>query len=236
MTTPNVQVRRATVEDLPKLVPLWQQENLPWEDLEKRFKEFQVAEGAGGELLGAVGLQIAGLEGCLHGEVFAHPEQADALRDKLWERVQILARNHGLVRVWTQIATPFWHQNGFHPAGPDLLPRRPAAFTGEAHPWLFLPLKEENAAAPVSLEKEFALFKEAEKERTQQIIRQARVLKMVATVIAIIVLILVAVLAIVFFRHQSRTRGRPPGAGLLPLRPAAGLAVTAPLPRLGLPR
>ena len=53
MMTPNQQVRRATVEDLEKLVPLWQQENLPWEDLEKRFKEFQVVEGAGGELLGA---------------------------------------------------------------------------------------------------------------------------------------------------------------------------------------
>src|SRR5260221_8194674 len=105
MTTPNQQIRRATVEDVPKLVPLWQQENLPWQDLEKRFKEFQVvAEGP--EVLGAVGLQIAASEGQLHSEVFAHHEQADALREKLWERSKIVAANFGLVRLVTQLTTP----------------------------------------------------------------------------------------------------------------------------------
>ena len=55
MTTPNLQVRRATIDDLPRLVPLWQREDLPWEALEKRFKEFQVVEESGGELIGALG-------------------------------------------------------------------------------------------------------------------------------------------------------------------------------------
>src|SRR2546429_8212208 len=107
MMTPNQQVRRATVEDLPKLVPLWQQENLPWQDLEKRFKEFQVVEGQGGEVLGAVGLQISGLEGRLHSEAFAHAEQGDALREKLLGRARIVARYFGLVRLWAQFANPF---------------------------------------------------------------------------------------------------------------------------------
>src|SRR5262249_43479573 len=66
MTTPNQQVRRATIEDLQKLIVLWQQEGLPWQELEKRFKEFQVVEGEESELLGTVGLQISGHEGCLH--------------------------------------------------------------------------------------------------------------------------------------------------------------------------
>src|SRR2546426_5938551 len=103
MTTPNVQVRRATVEDLAKLVPLWKAEDLPCDELEKRFKEFQVLESAGGALLGAVGLQIAGSEAHLHSEVFARPDEADSLREKLWERAHVLANNHGLVRVWTQL-------------------------------------------------------------------------------------------------------------------------------------
>ena len=92
MTTSNLQVRRATIEDLPKLVPLWLQEHLPCEQLEKRFKEFQVVEAPGGELVGAVGLEVAGAEGRLHGEVFAHPEQSDSLRELLWERAQAIAR------------------------------------------------------------------------------------------------------------------------------------------------
>src|SRR5687767_6620537 len=70
MSTPQLQVRRATIDDLPKLAPLWREENLDVNDLEKRFKEFQVVEGPGGEIIGALGLQIAGQEGRLHSEVF----------------------------------------------------------------------------------------------------------------------------------------------------------------------
>src|SRR6266581_1954630 len=91
MTTTNLQVRRATVEDLPRLGPLWQQEHLSVSDLEKRFKEFQVVEAVGGEMLGAIGLQVAGPDGRLHSEVFAHADQSNALREKLWERAQVLA-------------------------------------------------------------------------------------------------------------------------------------------------
>src|SRR5437899_5316648 len=113
MTTTNLQVRRATVEDLQRLAPLWQQEHLPVSDLEKRFKEFQLIEAVGGELLGAIGLELAGPEGRLHGEVFAHADQSNALREKLWERAQVLASNHGLARLWTQLPAPFWQLNGF---------------------------------------------------------------------------------------------------------------------------
>src|SRR6185369_3200098 len=198
MMMPNQQVRRATVEDLGKLVPLWQQEDLPWQDLEKRFKEFQVVEGAGGELLGAIGLQIAGPEARLHSEVFAHAEQADALRQKLWERVKIVAGNFGLVCVWTQFATPFWNPSEFQYAPAELLAKLPSGFAGDPQPWKFLQLRAETAV-PTSIDKEFAMFKEAEKERTEQIFRQARILKMVAAVVALAVFILVAIWAYVFF-------------------------------------
>src|SRR6476620_1757105 len=108
MTMPDVQLRRATVEDLPQLTALWRQESLPWQDLEKRFKEFQVAQSPSGQLLGAIGLQVAGGDGWLHSPSFAEPAQADALCQRLWERTRILAQNHGLFRVWIQSALPFW--------------------------------------------------------------------------------------------------------------------------------
>ena len=73
MTTANLQVRRASIDDLPQLNSLWQQERLPSASLEKRFKEFQVVE-ASSEILGAIGLEVLGTEGRLHSEVFAHPE------------------------------------------------------------------------------------------------------------------------------------------------------------------
>jgi N-acetylglutamate synthase-like GNAT family acetyltransferase len=206
MTTPNLQVRRATIEDVPKLVELWRQENLPVQDLEKRFKEFQIVEGAGGELAAAVGLQVAGLEARLHSEVYAHPEQADAMRELLWERAQVVAQNHGLVRLWTQFGTPFWNHSGFRYPAPDVLAKLPSAFEGEPQPWQFLQLKDE-VAPPVSLDKEFALFREMEKERTEKIFRQAKALKLVALVVVLAVFGLVAFFVVSWFR----ARGRLPG-------------------------
>lgn len=205
MTTPNLQVRRATVEDLSKLVPLWKAENLPSQDLEKRFKEFQVIESADGNVLGALGLQLSGLEGRLHSEVFVHADQAEALREKLWERVQVLAGNHGLVRVWTQLSAPFWRTNGFQAPTTELLAKVPPAFAPDSRPWLFLQLRDETAPA-ISIEKEFAMFKEAEKEQTQKLFRQARILKMIAAFIAIGLCLLVVVWAWMFFKARTRLR------------------------------
>lgn len=198
MTAENLQVRRATVEDVPRLVEMWQQEGLPWQELEKRFKEFQIVAGAGGEVVGALGLLIAGGEGCLHGEMFARPELGDAARALLWERTQSVARNHGLTRLWTQLDAPFWHGNGLRQATPADLEKLPPSFAQGGSPWLFLQLRAE--AVAVSLDKEFALFKEAEQERTQKIFRQAKIMKMLAALIVISVFLLALVWAFLFFR------------------------------------
>ena len=205
--TPKQQVRRATVEDIATLVPLWQAEGLPWQDLEKRFKEFQVVEGPGGGVLAALGLQISGAEGRLHSEVFAHAEQADTLREQLWQRAKIVATNFGLVRVWTQFATPFWNQSEFQYASNDVLAKLPTNFSTEPHPWKFVQLRPESAA-PASIDKEFAMFREAERERTEQMFRQARVLKIIAVVVALGVFVLVGVWAFVFFKMQSHSMHR----------------------------
>jgi hypothetical protein len=205
MSTPQSLVRRATIDDLSKLTPLWRAEGLAAHDLEKRFKEFQLIEGPGGEVLGTIGLQISGQEGRLHSESFAHPEQGDALRQQLWERVQMIANNHGIIRLWTQLGSPFWHHVGFTGASGDLMVRLPAVFAGDHRPWLFYQLRSETAQA-ISLDKEFAMFREAEKERTEKIFRQARVLKVIAAVLVLAVAVLGLVWAFSFFRFQRRRR------------------------------
>lgn len=202
MTTSNPTVRRATIEDLPRLVHLWQQENLPWQELEKRFKEFQVAE-ANGEITGVLGLEISGLEGCLHSEVFAYPEQSDALREVLLERAKVVSQNHGLIRLWTQLGTPFWNRCGFRYADGELLSKLPTPFNRTPLPWQFLQLRDE-VAAPASIEKEFAMFKEMEKERTDKIFRQAKTLKLVAAVIVMAVFVLLAFWVVAWFRARGQ--------------------------------
>lgn len=196
------EVRRATVEDVPKLVELWKSEQLPWPELEKRFKEFQVAVTADGVVTGALGLQIAGLEGQLHSEAFLHEEQADYLRDKLWERMRILSSNHGLVRLWTPLTAPFWNTNGLKPSDPERMARLPAAFGNAKSPWLMVQLKEETTPA-ISIEKEFALFQEAEKQDVQRLFHQAKVMKTIALIAAILVILLVIVGAYLMFRARQ---------------------------------
>jgi N-acetylglutamate synthase-like GNAT family acetyltransferase len=206
--TARQQVRRATIEDLPQLKGLWQQERLVGGDLERRFKEFQVVAEADGRVLGALGLQVAGAEGRLHSEVFLQFDQADALRELLWQRIKIMGANFGLVRVWTQLDSLFWRQNVFETASAERLEKLPASFGGGARPWLVVQIKEEVSAAAVALEQELALLKAAERERIDGLIRRGRFLKGIATGILLLVFLLVVVWAFSLVKLKSRVPGR----------------------------
>ena len=159
---PNLQVRRANIDDIPKLVELWKNDQQPWEDLEKRFKEFQIVEDEKGDIQAALGFLIKGQEGQLHSECFAHQEQSDDLRTRLWERIQIQAKNHGLMRIWTDSVAPFWHANGLHLADEEMAGKCPESFVGSSQPWSFIQLRDEKAAE-ISIDKEFMLFKEEDR-------------------------------------------------------------------------
>jgi N-acetylglutamate synthase-like GNAT family acetyltransferase len=196
--------RRATVEDLPQLRELWRQANLPWQDLEKQFKDFQVVQAASGPLIATLGLRIAGHEGWLFCEAFGSSQNAESLRPLLWERVRIVAQNHGLVRLWTQDATPFWQMNGFTAAAGEQLAKRPESFRGSEQPWFFLQLRDEEALA-LNLDKEFAVFQEAQKEETARVFRQARIAKAIALVVG---LALFAMVIFLVFRFQSAASHR----------------------------
>jgi len=205
MTTPDPQVRRATIEDLPQLVLLWRREGFVVSDLEKRFKEFQIIDASEGGLAAAVGLQVIGLEGRLHCEAFARNEQADACRQLIWERAQVVAKNHGLVRLWIQFATPFWNHSGFRYATAEVLAKLPPAFAGDPAPWQILQLKEE-VAVPASVDKEFEMFRVMERERTESLMQKAKLLKVVAIVVVLVVLVLFAVGMFAWMK----TRGQAP--------------------------
>src|SRR5262252_4052134 len=110
MTASDYRVRRATLEDIGKLTELWRSMRFPAEDLSKRVTEFQIAEEAEGKLLGAIGLQIAERQGRIHSEGFNDFALAEQLRPMLWDRLNSLATNHGLLRLWTKEDAPFWNR------------------------------------------------------------------------------------------------------------------------------
>lgn len=205
-------VRRATVDDLKDLLALCETMHIPIVGMEKRVTEFQVVTSADGKLLGAVGMQIEGRHGRIHSETFSDFGLSDTLRPLLWERLQSLATNHGLARLWTQETAPFWSRSGFQPATEEALKKLPASWVGAQSGWLTMRLRDEEALQ-MSLDKEFARFKEEEQRRIHGTLRGVKALKFIATLLAVVLAIFVVVVSAYILLH--RTRIPRPGYGKL---------------------
>ncbi len=198
----NFRVRRATLDDIGQLTALWQSMHWPVEDLAKRVTEFQVAEDKAGKVAGALGMQISEKQARVHSEAFPDFSLADLLRPVLWDRVQSVANNHGLTRLWTQEQAPFYNHIGLAEADEAALQKLPAIWKSNPGKWKTLKLKEDLDTV-MSLDKEFAIFMQSEKQRTERAFQQAKVLKVIATLIALTVLIIVIVGAFIIFKKHA---------------------------------
>ena len=207
MNPANFRVRRATLDDLIQMAELWKSMHFPVEDLNKRVTEFQVAESPEGKLVGALGLQMAEKQGRIHSEAFSDFSLADHLRPMLWDRIHAVANNHGLVRLWTQENAPFWNHSGLSKADAETLTKLPLTWRSKPGDWLTLKLKDD-VDALISADKEFAAFMSAEKERTQKTFQHAKLLKVLATLIALAVLGLVFIAGFYVLKHNPRLLGR----------------------------
>ncbi len=205
MSQSSYRVRRATVDDRQGLLALWEAMHFPTPDLERRLTEFQVAESDDGKLLGALAIEIAGRQGRLHSECFSDFALADGLRHQLWERMQSVATNHGLARLWIRETAPFWNRNGFQPANEESLKKLPGQWAVDQSGWLTLKLRVEEALL-ISLDQEFARFKEEEQERTQGALRRARLMKSFATLLAVVLALFVIVVSAFVFLHRNSLR------------------------------
>jgi N-acetylglutamate synthase-like GNAT family acetyltransferase len=202
MTAATFRVRRATVDDLGALKALWESMRIPLADLDKRLTEFQVAEGVDGKVVGTVGFQIFQRHGWIHSEAFSDFAVADEVRPLFWTRIQSLAMNHGVARLWTREHAPFWTHYGFQPAAAAALDKLPTGWDRSAPDWLTFQIKDEEALA--SVDKEFAMFMASEKQRTAQALAQAKNLKTIATVVAFIVALgVLAAAAYLYFLRRG---------------------------------
>jgi hypothetical protein len=208
-------VRRANVDDLGGLRILWERAHLQVLDVEKRLTEFQLIATVEGDLIGAVGLHIDRKQGVIHSEAFLRPEDADEARPWLWERLQSLARNHGLTRLWTRETAPFWLEAGFMEPSPEVRATLPGDGAGGPGRWLTLGLRDESLST-ISVEKEFELFQQAQRASTEELIAQAKRLKVIVVSLLLLLVIAAMVSAMLFVVKQDRP-GREPAR---PARPA----------------
>jgi N-acetylglutamate synthase-like GNAT family acetyltransferase len=199
---PGLRVRRATLDDLVVLRTIWLSMRLPADELEKRLKEFQVVENADGNVLGAIGIQFSKQHALLFGEGYSDFSVADAARELFWERIETLAANHGIFRIWTQETSPFWTRWGFQPANVEILLRLPEEWKASEGKWFTLELKNE-AAVTAALENKFAGFMDAEKKQTARVSEKARALKTFITVAGFTIGILCIGIAIYLLIHRN---------------------------------
>jgi N-acetylglutamate synthase-like GNAT family acetyltransferase len=180
MNPPPLHIRRANVDDLPALHQLWTAAQLPADELENRLTEFQVVE-ADGNFAGAFGVQIIRDQLRFYAEDFADFSIADAARELFWERIQTLAANHGVFRVWTQETSPFWSHWGFQAATPEMLERLPEEWKRLDGRWLTLELKNEDAIK-AALGEQFSGAMDFDKQQTALVAARARKLRIFITI------------------------------------------------------
>lgn len=197
--SPKLVTRRATVEDLPQLVSLWQLEQLPADVLEKRFTEFQVVTDDAGQILGAIGIQINGTQGLLHAEAIARAELGDQLRELLWKRLQVIIQNHALERLWTENDVAFWREAGFDRASDEQFAAMPAAFKNENREWRVKTLRAADANAV--LDRELAQLRTMQQEEAARMRARVQWAKRFALGLTAIVFLLVVVWAVTLLKY-----------------------------------
>lgn len=204
MTAPQFQARRATLDDLPALHPLWAAERLDALALEKRLTEFQVVCDEAGRVVGAVAMQRHQQQGLLHSEVFADFALADTLRPLLWERLRNVGRNYALARMWTRESSQFWRGLGFDPPDEEQLAKFPAVFgEPDAGPLFTLKVRDD-PFADMTAEQEEALLKQHLRADTEKMLQQARTLRMFAYIASVVFIIVLAICGYYLLRYKKR--------------------------------
>lgn len=206
MNASEYHARRATIEDLPTLQFLWGNMGLPGLELQHRLTEFQLLVNREGGLLGAWGFEHAGREGRIHSEVFSDFGFADHFRPLLWERVQMLALNHSVTRVWTQETAPFYTHNGFQEATVSEVGELPPAWQAMPGRWRWLRVRED--FNPAAVEQQMAALFAPERAQTAALARRAQSLRHLATFLAVAFALFVIGTAIYLVVNNPKLFGR----------------------------
>lgn len=200
MSSAQLQARRATLDDLPGLRKLWEHSGVADRSLEQRLTEFQVVEDMSGTIVACSRIQIESRQGKVDHCLCHNPEFRDSTQLLLWQRIQSLAQNHGLVRLRSQDSDKFWINHGFSKANDILRQKIPSEFGESMENWMTLQLRDESLDG-LSLEQHLELFKNSQKQSTQKTQGRIRVVRWIAGAAALVVIIALIWIAWVMVNH-----------------------------------
>ena len=137
----------------------------------------------------------------LYGLDFAEPNLATQLRPLLWQRMLTVAKNTGLLRLWTLPTAHFYREQGFTDVDAALKAKVPEEFGNPGADWISLKLKDD---AVISAEREFEIFAMAQREESERMMSQAKSLRLFAYGLLFLTLIGIGALAFVYSRIRKR--------------------------------
>jgi hypothetical protein len=181
--------------------------HIPSDDMERRLTEFQVAEDEQGRVVAAIGVQTHERHACIHSEAFEDFSIADEVRPLFLQRIQSLAMNHGVARLWTREQTPFWSQNGFRHAAYETLQKLPEGWDKTQPDWLTLQLRNEEVIT--SVEKEVAMILQSERRRSAETLRTAKTVKQIFTVVGVLLVLFILAMAAYVLLMRSKISLQP---------------------------
>ncbi len=202
MEAPSLSARRATVEDLPALQALWQIGGLPADELEKFLTEFQVVPGEGeGVLLGAIGLMVEGNDALLHSEALAPGDEGDEIRAALWRRLQIVARNQGIHRLWTQEDADYWRDGCFLAAPAETVSAATAGFVDKTATWMVCELIDP-AKAKLLVTEQMAIWHATRTQEADELQGKIRAFRNASLLVAALVVVLMIGMVVFVLRQR----------------------------------
>ncbi|WP_176055117.1 arsenic resistance N-acetyltransferase ArsN2 [Paraburkholderia caribensis] len=120
-----MKIRAARPEDLDAINVLLTENALPASDITRELlRDFAVAEGDGGFLVGCVGLESRGANALLRSLAVAQTVRNAGLGGRLLARAEDLARKKGISELWllTTTAPDFFRRKGYVDVGRGTAP------------------------------------------------------------------------------------------------------------------
>ncbi len=187
MSAAGFKIRRVHVGDLNELRAVWRATGVYSLELEKRFTEFQIISNEKADIVASFGVHAQGKEAHIHTESYAPDAPREEIRELIWKRVQTLAENRGLMRLWAD-DQDFWKKRGFAKPGEKVLKKGIELFGSTMERRLTLQLREEADIHKLA-EAQFELFQQSSQAERERILNRGNLYKNIALAVAALVVL-----------------------------------------------
>ena len=154
-----------------------------------------------GVLLGAIGLMVEGNDALLHSEALAPGDEGDEIRAALWRRLQIVARNQGIHRLWTQEDADYWRTGGFGAAPAETVSAATAAFVDKTSTWLVCDLIDPAKAKQLVTE-QMAIWHATRTQEADELQGKIRAFRNASLLVAAVVVVLMIGMVVFVLRQR----------------------------------